>query len=393
MSQQYPVNSYPAEPAVKRGELPDLFALPDGARVATPEAWPERARAWRDMVLDMEYGGLPPKPDSVELEPLCQSTLSRWPGSPRLYSYRVHCRGGEQEFSFCVKLLFPNGPGPFPVVVNGDGCWWYLSEEVARRVVESGCALAMFNRTEMAKDLARTDPDANTRRGGLYDVYPGGSFGALSAWAWGYHRCVDFLSELPFIDASRIAVSGHSRGGKTALLAGLTDARIALVNDNASCAGGSAAYRYVGHGGETLGIIDVFPSWFGPGLRPYLGKEGDLPFDQHCLLAAIAPRLLLLTYALDDRWSNPEGMVQCAWAAGQVYSFLGCPENLAFHFRPGGHAHAPEDWNVLLDFIGWHWQGREPQAAYNTHPYHHLRPAFSWQAPATHATMDETSSA
>ena len=84
---------------------------------------------------------------------------------------------------------------------------------------------------------------------------------------------------------------------------------------------------------------------------------------------------------MDDRWSNPEGMVQSAWAAGEVYRFLGCPDNLAFHLRPGEHAHAPDDWEVLLDFIGWKWQGREPKAAYNVHPYAHLQRAFAWQAP------------
>ncbi len=381
MNPQNPGKSYPVEPVVKRGALPDPFALPDGTRVATREAWPERARAWRDMVIGMEFGGMPPEPVAVEAETLCQASVSRWPGAPRLWTYRVHCRGGAQPFAFCVRILFPAGAGPFPAIINGDACWWYLSEEVARRVVESGCALVIFNRTEMAKDLGKKDPDVNTRRGGLYDVYPGGTFGALSAWAWGYHRCVDLLSGLPFIDRGRIAVTGHSRGGKTTLLAGLSDDRIALVNDNAACAGGSPVYRYVGHDGETLNIINVFPSWFGTGLQPFLGKEDEIPFDQHCLLAALAPRLLLLTYAMDDRWSNPEGMVQSAWAAGEVYRFLGCPDNLAFHLRPGEHAHAPDDWEVLLDFIGWKWQGREPKAAYNVHPYAHLQRAFAWQAP------------
>ena len=356
--------------------------MPDGGRVSTRETWPGRSRAWKDMILEMEYGGLPPNPEKVEIEFLCHSGVSCWPEVPRLWSYRVHCHGGARSFSFCVKLLFPCTPGPFPAIINGDGCWWYLSEAVARRVVASGCALVMFNRTEMAEDLGYANvPDKNRRIGGLYDVYPGRPFGALSAWAWGCHRCVDLLHELPFIDTGRIAVTGHSRGGKTALVAGMTDERIALVNDNASCAGGSAAFRYVGDGGETLNIVNVFPSWFGPGLKTYLGREGDLPFDQHCLLASIAPRPLLLTYARDDRWSNPEGMVQCAWAAGEVYRFLGAPDNLAFHLRKGGHSHAIEDWHVLLDFIAWKWQGGKPGAAYGRHPYAHLLPAFSWKAP------------
>jgi hypothetical protein len=248
--------------------------------------------------------------------------------------------------------------------------------------MDSRCAWVMFNRTEMAEDLGYPDtPEKGQRSGGLHDVYPSQRFGALSAWAWGYQRCVDLLHTLRLIDQDNIAVTGHSRGGKAALLAGASDERIALVNDNASYAGGSAAFRYVGDGGETLDIINVFPSWFGSSLHPYLGREGDIPFAQHCLLALIAPRPLLLTYALDDRWSNPEGMVQCAWAAGEVYRFLEVPDGLAFHLREGRHSHALEDWEVLLDFIAWKWLGKEPKAAYNNHPCEHLKPAFSWRAP------------
>jgi len=382
MIAENPNRRYPTQPILSKGELPDPFAMSSGDRLTSREEWPVPSRQWRDMILVMEYGGLPPRPDKIEIETLCHSDVWHWLDTPNLWSYRVHCLGGEQSFSFGVKVLFPSTPGPFRAIINGDGCWWTISDDIARRVLENGYALVMFNRTEMAEDLGYPGvPDRNRRNGGLYDVYPGQTFGALSAWAWGYHRCVDLLHELPFIDKGHIAVTGHSRGGKTTLLAGATDHRITLVNDNASGAGGSAPFRYVGDGGETLDIVNVFPSWFGPGLQPYLNREEDIPFDQHCLLASIAPRPLLSTYALDDRWSNPEGMVQCASAAGEVYRFLGAPENLAFHLRHGGHSHTPEDWDVLLDFIAWKWTGKKPTARYNDHPYEHLKRAFSWKAP------------
>ena len=127
--------------------------------------------------------------------------------------------------------------------------------------------------------------------------------------------------------------------------------------------------------------LNAFPFWFGSGLRAYLDRESDIPFDQHCLLASIAPRNLLVTYASDDRWSNPEGMVQSVWAASEVYRFLGVPDDIAFHLRKGEHSHAREDWDVLLDFVGWKWFGKNPDADYNRHPYTHLKPAFSWKAP------------
>ena len=372
---QTPETTYPETPDVNRGELPDPMTDPvSGKRVTSPGEWPALAQTWRQMILDMEYGGLPPEPDSVETETLCHNFIRTLPGKPGNWTYRIHCRGGQRDFSFCVRILFPQTEQPVPAIIDGDGCWWRVySDDLVQRVTGAGYALVIFNRTELAEDLGYSGcPDKHQRRGGLYDVYPQASFGALSAWAWGYHRCVDLLRQLPFIDASRIAVTGHSRGGKTALLAGATDDRIALVNDNASCAGGAPVFRYVGHGGETLKIINKFPTWFGAGMQPYVERENELPFDQHCLLATVAPRPLLMTYALDDRWSNPEGMVLSVRAASEVYRLLEVPDHLAFHLRPGAHAHTLDDWNVLLDFMAWKWQGTPPTVKYNQHPYKHL---------------------
>ncbi len=376
------------EPAVLQGELPDVFARPDGDRITCRDTWPEQAQRWRDLIVDTEYGGLPPAPDTIEIETICRSRVRRWPGAPHLLSYRIQCLCDQQPFSFFARILFPDIDGPFPAIVNGDGCWWYISDEVAQRVIEKGCALVMFNRTEIVKDIRPDDPLPETcrpsgqpvrtgRYGGLYDLYPDHDFGALAAWAWGYHRCVDMVTRLPFVDSSRIAVTGHSRGGKTTLLAGATDERITLVNSNASGTGGGSLFRYIGHGGETLNIVNSFPDWFGSKLRSYLGREHTIPFDQHCLLAAVAPRPLLMTYALDDRWANPEGMVLAVQAAGEVYKFLGHRDHIAFHLREGTHAHNFEDWMALLDFIDWKWHAESPRMPFNQHPYEHLAGLYS----------------
>jgi hypothetical protein len=90
-------NEYPTEPIVDAGELPDAFAFPDGRRVRTREEWPACAAAWRDLVLNMEYGGLPPPPDAIEVETLSHAGVSRWPGAPRLWIYRIRCRDGQPD--------------------------------------------------------------------------------------------------------------------------------------------------------------------------------------------------------------------------------------------------------------------------------------------------------
>ncbi len=366
---------------IDHGPLPDLFALPGGGRAATRSEWFERSALWRDTIVDVLFGGLPPAPAAVEVETLGESRVRRFVGEPWLRSLRVHVVGGSAPFSFCAKLLLPATDASSPVVVHGDGGWLNLPYDVMERVIERGVGLVWFDRTEIVADPGATPNGAPARAGGLYDVFPGHHFGAIAAWAWGYHRLVDVLGDRTDVDLARIAVSGFSRGAKTTLLAGATDARIAVVHDHASGAGGSAPFRHVGEGGETIDVVRRFPAWFGPGIGSYVERVGELPFDQHALLASIAPRSVLLTYAADDAWSNPRGMVQSAWAAREVYRFLERPDDLAFHVRAGGHAHTPEDWSRLLDFLGWRWQGTEPRVGSRRHPFPGLRPAFGWRAP------------
>ncbi len=122
-------NNYPPIPDVKRGELPDPFADPAGGRITTRPEWPALARAWRDMIIDLEYGGFPPKPESVKVEELSHNRISSLPGTPCNWSYRIHCSGGERAFSFCVRIIFPRTSDPIPAIIDGDGCWWKIYRE------------------------------------------------------------------------------------------------------------------------------------------------------------------------------------------------------------------------------------------------------------------------
>ena len=166
---------------------------------------------------------------------------------------------------------------------------------------------------------------------------PGAECGALAAWAWGYHRCVDALRRIDAAAADGIAVTGHSRGGKSALLAGATDERIALTNPNGSGAGGSGPNQMKGEGAEV--IEDFLKSryifWFGKDFADYAGRDAELPYDQHFLHALVAPRALLVTEAFGDPWANPSGSYAALRTTERVYRMLGAAHAIGWAFRPG----------------------------------------------------------
>jgi len=185
-------------------------------------------------------------------------------------------------------------------------------------------------------------------------------------------RVVDYLMTLPEVDSGKVALTGHSRAGKVALLAGALDERIAMVVPNGSGAGGAGCFRVEEKGVETLELItqpERFGYWFHPRLREFAGRIDRLPFDQHFLKALVAPRLLLSTDALGDQWANPLGTQQTYLAAQPVFDFLDVPDHNAIHFREGGHDMLEEDWDAILDFAGHHFQGKPLEGDYQEIPF------------------------
>lgn len=201
------------------------------------------------------------------------------------------------------------------------------------------------------------------RRLGLLKTGPDAA-GTIAVWAWGIHRAVDYLVTNPDIDRTRIAVVGHSRLGKTALLAAALDERLALAIPLQAGCGGTAPSR--GKIGESVKQInDHFPHWFDAVFKQFNDRPDRLPFDQHCLVALVAPRPILFANAVEDTWANPEGQFQVLKAAEPVYRLLGAggldaqkmPEpghlvasRLGYYIRPGKHSMTAEDWKVFLDF-------------------------------------------
>ena len=364
------------------GKLPDPFLKANGARLKDPSEWAEHRKELYKTAVELQYGTMPPAPEFVEAELIYND------GSPR--GYRIHTGTKENPVTFRVQVFLPEGvEGPVPVIVIGDQCWKYMTrDEYLNAALSRGVAWAFFDRTELAHDVRHE----GRRQGCLYKTYPNETFGAIGAWAWGYSRVVDALEQLDLpLDLNWIIFAGHSRGGKTAALAGALDERARIVAPNETTAGGHACYRIHMKGiyednpekpSETLADLwRRFDFWMGPEMGDYADREADLPFDTHFLKALVAPRTLIVSEAAGDLWGNPPGSYITTMAAREVYRFLGAEDHLYWYFRPGFHKPAPEDIERLINVL-WHEKTGEPLLpGYETLPFEAPDLIFDWRAP------------
>jgi hypothetical protein len=233
----------------------------------------------------------------------------------------------------------------------------------AEEIIARGYAVAAFYNADV-------DPDSDDNfKNGIHGVLDKGrtnvSWGTLAAWAWGASRCMDYLVTDKAIAKDKVALVGHSRGGKTALWAGALDERFAMVIPNeAGCGGTSLARRKYG---ETVARINkAFPHWFCENYRSYSDYEHALPVDQHMLMALIAPRALYVASADKDLWADPKGQYLALYHALPVYQLFSPATQLppempamnipvfsgkvAYHIRDGEHNLKLHDWNFFMDF-------------------------------------------
>ena len=309
-------------PDIKK--LPDPFLMNNGKRVKTRADWTKRRKEIKAMMLYYQYGRMPPAPKNVTAKVLSSESVYDGGATKK---HVLLSMGPGKKVKVNVGIIIPKGKGPFPVILKNDSR--IFNVPIAEEVIKRGYIVADYIRTDL-------DPDRKAAVGPAQQAYPDYDWATLSVWAWGGMRVIDYLLTLDVVDRKRIVFTGHSRGGKTALLAGALDERIALVVPNGSGCGGAGCYRYEGESAESLEKITQprrFSYWFHLRFRDFADKETKLPFDQHFLKALVAPRALISVDALGDLWANPYGTQQSHRGAQPVFDFLGTGDKLGIYYR------------------------------------------------------------
>ena len=332
-------------------ELPDLFTFADGRKVKTIDSWRNRRKEMKAILQYYQYGHIPPSPDRITVLDFKSRSIPELDAKEECMTLVI---GSKTQLRMRIAVYIPSIEGKRPVIVREEAALGHLEEVPV--LMKRGFIFVEYAREDL-------DPDKKNVVGPAQQAYPDYDWGTIAVWAWGAMRVVDYLESRDDVDLNKIGVTGHSRGGKVAILAGALDERFALVAPNGSGCGGAACYRIQGKKSETLGKItepDRFGYWFHPRLRWFEGKEDQLPFDQHYLKALVAPRALICTEARDDKWANPLGTQATSIAARPSFELFNVTSRNGLHFRDGNHDFMPSDWEVILDFAEWHLLNKKP---------------------------------
>lgn len=319
--------------------LPDPLILDEGGKnipVTSSAQWEEKRRWMKEQLEYYITGTYPVSPGGFKVKVLSENKE----GSITLRMVELSF-GPQEQAKLTIELMIPQGNGPFPVFMTQ---WNHR-----------GWAQIAVRRGYMACVYAASDAKDDTEKyseiwSGKYD------FTRLMRRAFGTFRAIDYLHTLPIVDKDKIALSGHSRNGKLALMAAAFDERIKAVIPSSGGSGAEVPWRYATqqYDVEDIALLSAAqPSWLHPRLRFFIGRENKLPIDQNHFMALIAPRGLMLSTAVNEGASNPWGIEQAYGSAQKVYKFLNAEDNLAIRFRDGEHGTHAGDIEDYIDFFDY----------------------------------------
>lgn len=384
--------------------LPDPLMKADGGKITTAKEWMEQQRPEILQLFERQvYGRAPARPEGMvfKVRGIDEKALG---GLATRKEITIYFTGKEDGPSLDLLLYIPNqAKHPVPAFLgmnfygNQTICtdpgitisprWVRVSKDMGvekdrateasrgkhasrwpvEMILKRGYAVATVYYGDIEPDHAEGWKDGvrgyYLRQQGKTEFAPD-DWGAIGAWAWGLSRAMDYLATDSDIDSKRVAVHGHSRLGKTALWAGATDERFAVVISNDSGEGGAAIARR--NFGETVADLNrAFPHWFCGAYKQYSADPGKLPVDAHELIALAAPRAVYVASATEDRWADPKGEFLAAKNAEPVYALFGkeglgvetmpaadrpVGKTIGYHLRTGTHDITAYDWEQYLNF-------------------------------------------
>lgn len=341
-----------------------------------PEIWSSDNTDWwtrreeiKDLLQKEEYGYRPGEPEEIAFTELTGESFydGFCAGKAPLKKIEIKVKISGKEFAFPMYAVIPEYGKKLPFFIHinfrADVPDRYMPTE---EIIDNGFAVFSF----CYNDVSTDNNDFNNGLAGV--IYEGrerkdSDCGKIALWSWAASRVMDYCQTLDVLDFEKSAIIGHSRLGKTALFTGMMDERFKyVISNNSGCSGGAISRGKVG---ETVEKINkVFPYWFAPNYQKYNGKEEEMPFDQHFLVAASAPRHVYVASAVEDIWADPDSEYLSCCAASEVYEKLGMtgfvhpdrlPQsgdvlqegNVGYHLRSGCHFLGREDWNNYFNFI------------------------------------------
>lgn len=345
--------------------------------VGNPELWEKQGRERLKEILQREEYGVFPEYDktSTTFNVKVSDKVLAMDAWRKEIDITTNING--KSHTFTAYMFTPLGQKNVPMFLYINRFEWmrrcvfrgtigqrYPLEEIIKR----GYGLIFFCTDDVSSEMLDTGVDY---REGLHNTLginenDDTNLGSIGLWSFAAMRIMDYLETDDIADAKRVAVVGHSRLGKTALLTGAFDERFAITISNDSGAGGAALFKTkVGEHVEYM--VDTIPYWFCNNYKKYYNAEDKMEFDQHYLLALAAPRPLYVASAELDEWSDPDAEFASAALASEVYEkvygikgleadaipALDTPNhkgNVAYHVRTGPHNILKYDWMSFMDF-------------------------------------------
>ncbi len=313
--------------------LPDPLQFQNGAAVTGKRDWAKRREELLKLLQHYVTGTIPPAPGNVRV-----STRAEFDEPSAKREEVVLEFGPEHRAKLHAEIITPKGKGPFPV---------FITQDTHRR-----WALVAVSRGYIACVYAGADSNDDTAA--WIDLWPQHDWTKLARRAWAASRCIDHLVTRPDVDRARIALTGHSRNGKTSIIGAAFDERISAVISSSSGAGGACSFRFFSEREAAEGIEFIsrsFPDWVHPRLRFFAGREEKLPVDMPGLIACVAPRPFLFATALNDNVESVWAIEHSLASARRAYEVTGAREAIGLLYREGPHATDAHDIESYVDWL------------------------------------------